>query len=225
MSTQRKHISTQLDAELQGLKSRLLAMGSIVDRQVDAAISAFVGGKLEHARQVIARDREVDDLERAIDERCINLLALRQPEASDLRFVAATLKIVTDLERIGDLAVGTAEAVEVIVTQPKLPTLGELTRLAHVAMDMLRSALQAFVNEDLVTAGCVMAASATVDSATSKLLSDTRDAMHHDPALISAGLATTSVAKHVERMAAHATNIAEMVVYSARGVDVRHVDK
>lgn len=224
-SSQRKHILAQFDAELEALKSQLLAMGSIVERQVTEAIAAFVGAEPPRARRVIEGDREVNDLEREIDERCISMLALRQPEASDLRFIAATLKIVTDLERIGDLAVSTAEQVEAIVAQPSLPTIGELPRFAHVALDMLRNALRAFVEGDVTKAGCVMAGDGTVNGSMVKLVVELQSAMRHDPELIPAGLATISVAKHVERMAAHATNIAEMVVYIARGEDVRHLTK
>ena len=224
-STQRKHILEQFDAELEALKSRLLAMGGIVERQVTEAISAFVGAETERARRVIEGDREVNDLERGIDERCIGMLALRQPEASDLRFIAATLKIVTDLERIGDLAVSTAEQVEAIVDQPNLPTIGDLPRFAHVALDMLRRALQAFVEGDAVKAGRVLAGDGAVNGSMTKLVVELQHAMRRDPELIPAGLATISVAKHVERMAAHATNIAEMVMYIARGEDVRHVGK
>ena len=219
---QRKHILAQFDVELEALKAQLLSMGSIVERQVSEAISAFVGAEAQRARNVIEGDRQVNDLERGIDERCIGMLALRQPEASDLRFIAATLKIVTDLERIGDLAVSTAEQVEAIVAQPNLPTIGELPRFAHVALDMLRSALQAFVEGDVVKAGCVMAGEGTVKRSMVKLVVELQSSMRGNPELISAGLATISVAKHVERMAAHATNIAEMVVYLVRGVDVRH---
>jgi phosphate transport system protein len=224
-STQRKHILAQFDTELEGLRAQLLSMGTVLERQVTEAISAFVRGETQRARRVIDGDQEVDDLERSIDEHCISLLALRQPEASDLRFIAATLKIVTDLERIGDLAVSTAEQVEAIVQQPELATIGELPRFAHVALDMLRSALQAFVEGDVVKAGCVMAGDGTVKGSMSSLLVELRNAMLRDSALITAGLATISVAKHLERMAAHATNIAEMVVYIARGEDIRHVNK
>jgi len=224
-SSPRKHILAQFDAELEALKSQLLAMGSIVERQVTEAIAAFVGAEPQRARSVIEGDREVNDLERGIDERCISMLALRQPEASDLRFIAATLKIVTDLERIGDLAVSTAEQVEAIVAEPNLSTIGELPRFAHVALDMLRSALRAFVEGDVTKAGCVMAGDSTVNGSMVKLVVELQSAMRRNPQLISAGLATISVAKHVERMAAHATNIAEMVVYIARGEDIRHLTR
>ena len=218
----RKHILSQFDAELEELKSQLLQMGRLVDGQVTEAIDAFTTRDAQRAQHVIEGDREVNQLERLIDERCISMLALRQPEASDLRFLAAVLKIVTDLERIGDLAVSTAEEVEDLDVGCALLAVEDLPRLVNLALDMLRRALRGFVDSDVSKAQGVLASDPTVEASMQHLVSDLRDAMRRDPALVSNGLATISVAKHVERMAAHATNIAEMVVYIAQGEDIRH---
>jgi len=218
----RKHILAQFDVELEGLKSQLLQMGRLVDRQVSDAFEAFTSRDRQRANGVINGDREVNQLERAIDERCISMFALRQPEASDLRFLAAVLKVVTDLERIGDLAVSTAQQVEALDLDCPLPGAEDLPRLVNLALDMLRGALSGFVDSDVPKAQGVLASDSTVEGSMQHLFSDLRDAMRRDAALVSNGLATISVAKHIERMAAHATNIAEMVVYIARGEDIRH---
>ena len=218
----RKHILAQFDAELEGLKSQLLQMGRLVERQVTEAIAAFTTRDAQRAKHVIEGDREVNQLERVIDERCISLLALRQPEASDLRFLAAVLKIVTDLERIGDLAVSTAEQAEGLDGGCPPLAVEDLPRMVNLALDMLRCAVRGFVDSDLPKAQRVLASDSTIETSMQHLVSDLRDAMRRDPALVSNGLATISVAKHVERMAAHATNIAEMVIYIERGEDIRH---
>jgi phosphate transport system protein len=218
----RKHILTQFDAELEGLKSQLLQMGRLVDRQVTEAIEAFTTRDAQRAKHVIEGDREVNQLERLIDERCISMLALRQPEASDLRFLAAVLKIVTDLERIGDLAVSTAEQVDDLDVGRPLLAVEDLPRLVNLSLDMLRCALRAFVDSDVPKAQGVLASDSTVEASMRHLVSELRDVMRREPASVSNGLATISVAKHAERMAAHATNIAEMVVYIDRGEDIRH---
>ena len=221
--TQRKHISRQLDQDLDELKSRLLAMGELVDRQVSAALGAFSTGDLAQVANVVLGDDAVNQLERVIDEHCISLLALWQPEASDLRFVAAVLKSVTDLERIGDLAVCIAEQVRSFEANCPRGAVQDLTRLVEVALDILRRALRAFVDRDAERAQAVMTSNRAVKHTMQSLTDKLRDAMRADPALVVSGLATISAAKHVERIAAHATNVAEMVIYIARGDDVRHV--
>jgi phosphate transport system protein len=220
--SQRKHISQQLDEDLEQLKQKLLDMGNLVDQQVACAISVFVSGDHRQAADVVRGDDAVNQLERVIDQQCINLLARWQPEASDLRFVAAVLKIVTDLERIGDLAVSTAEQADQLDPTHRLNTVNELSRMVDVSREMLRRALQAFIEHDEGGVQAVLASNRAVKVAMQGLTRDLRNVMYAAPALISNGLATISVAKHAERMAAHAANIAEMVVYIARGVDVRH---
>lgn len=222
MSTRRRHISSQLDHELDGLRQQLLAMGSLVDRQAMAASEAFARRDRQHAGLVIAGDDAVNELERSIDERCISVLALWQPEASDLRFVAAALKIVTDLERIGDLAVSTAELVRGLPAGSTQRASEDLPRLVSVALDMLREALQSFVDADAERAARVIVREAEVEQGMERLVAELKAAMCRDVGLVPDGLVEISVAKHVERLAAHASNIAEMVIYVARGEDVRH---
>jgi phosphate transport system protein len=161
-------------------------------------------------------------MELAIDERCIRMLALRQPAASDLRFIAAALKMVTDLERIGDLAVNMAERVAPLTELPPLRAVEELPGLAAAAQKMLHDVLEAFVAGDPVKAEAVRFADAAVDAWVARLFAEVQGVMSRDPQTVARGIATIFFAKHIERMADHATNVAEMVIYFVRGQDVRH---
>lgn len=217
-----KHINAEFDAELRSLKEQILAMGGLVDAQVTEALLALRDKDPERARRVVDADRAVNQMELAIDERCIRMLALRQPAASDLRFIAAALKIVTDLERIGDLAGNMAERVDALLEEPALRALQDLPGMAAAAQEMLRSVLEAFVAGDAVGAEGVIAADAGIDAASARLLVEVQAAMSRDPGSVPRGLATIFFAKHIERMADHTTNVAEMVIYLVRGQDIRH---
>jgi phosphate transport system protein len=220
--TKRQHINAELDTQLGSLKEQILAMGRLVDAQVSEAVRALVERDAEGARRIIDADRAVDQMELAVDEQCIRLLALHQPAASDLRFVAAALKMVTDLERIGDLAVNMAERVQTLVEQPALPAVVDLPALTAAAQGMLRDVLDAFVSGDTAKAESVMAADAEIDARTARLIAEVEEEMGRAPGTVGRGLATILFAKHIERMADHTTNVAEMVVYLVRGQDVRH---
>src|ERR1700690_3798292 len=143
--TMRKHINAEFDVELRWLKDQILAMGSLVDRHVGEAVAAMVERDPRRAKRVVEADRAVNQIELAIDEQCIRVLALQQPEASDLRFIAAALKMVTDLERIGDLAVNMAGRVPGLGEEPALRLVEELPEMAAAAQRMLRDVLEAFV--------------------------------------------------------------------------------
>lgn len=218
----RKHIDTHFDEELQRLKERLAIMGRLVELQVRSAISAFLLRDSQRADAVVEGDREVNQLERSIDEHCVRTLALRQPAGSDLRFVAAVLKIVTDLERIGDLAVSTAQQTRSRDDAP-LDAIQRLSVLTESALTTLRAALDCFLQGDGVRARAVLASGGAMTDAVARLVADLGTAITHEPALVPNGLAALMVAKHVERMAAHATNIAEMAIYTTSAQDVRHV--
>jgi len=217
-----RHINAAFDIELRSLKDQILAMGSLVDRHVGEAVAAMIERDTTRAERVIEADRAVNQLELAIDEQCIRVLALQQPAASDLRFIAAALKMVTDLERIGDLAVNMAERVPALKEAPPLRAVEELPGMAAAAQKMLRDVLEAFVNGDPVKAEAVRAADPTVDAWMVRLFDEVQGVMSRDSTSIAGGLATIFFAKHIERMADHATNVAEMVIYLVRGQDVRH---
>jgi phosphate transport system protein len=217
------HIYRPFDAELRALKDQILAMGGLVETHVAEAVDALVERDAAKAQRVIDADRAVNQLELAIDELCIRTLALRQPAASDLRFVAASLKMVTDLERIGDLAVNMAERAMALAEEPPLPVLVDLPRMAAAAQKMLRDALDAFVTDDAAKAESVLKADDEIDDWMANAFDILTDIMQRDPSTIRRGIATLFFGKHIERMADHTTNIAEMVIYQVRGKDVRHL--
>lgn len=217
-----KHLNAKFDTELQELKGRILTMGRVVDGQVSAAVDAFVRHDAKAAGRIVTGDREVNDLEREIDERCVRLLALEQPAASDLRFIAAVLKSVTDLERIGDFAVSTAENVASLDELPLRAEL-ELSGLAEAALAVLRGALTAFVDRDVEKAAAAATADAPVKAWVLRLGNEIRDAIRSDGQLVQSGLAVLLVTKYLERVAQHASNVAEMAIYTERGEDVRHL--
>jgi len=220
--TERHHINVAFGAELRSLKQQILAMGRLVDTHVGEAVRALLERDRELALRVIDADRAVNQMELAIDEQCVRTLALYQPAASDLRFIAAALKIVTDLERIGDLAVNMAERVELLAGEVALPAVEELPTVAAAARTMLEQVLDAFVEGDAGKAQEIIRADADIDARTARIIADVQRGMEKDPQSITRGVATIFFAKHIERMADHATNIAEMVVYLVRGQDVRH---
>jgi phosphate transport system protein len=217
-----RHIDTHYDAELSQLEERLIAMGKLVGLQIEAAVTAFTRRDLLQVLAVERDDHAINELERAIDERCIRLLALRQPAASDLRLVAAILKIVTDLERIGDLAVDAARRTRALDDAP-LQHVEDLLELQAAALLTLSDSLDAFLGTDLARARRIIATDGKVEDRVSNLIVRLQQAMTEDSRLVANGVATLMTVMHLQRMAAHARNIAEMAVYTASGVDVRHV--
>jgi phosphate transport system protein len=222
MTTTRRHTNLIFDGELRSLKDQISAMGHLVDDHVAEALRALLERDGELAARVIDGDRAVNQMELAIDEQCIRMLALHQPAASDLRFVAAALKMVTDLERIGDLAVNMAERARALAAEPRLRAVDDLPGMARAARDMLRDVLDAFVTGDAPEAEAVIAADARIDDWSARVFAEVSAEMARDPECVARGLATIFFAKHVERLADHVTNVAEMVIYLVRGQDVRH---
>jgi len=216
-----RHASATFDAELHELKDRVLKMGHLVDVQVAAAVDAFVGRDQAAARRIVSGDQEVNELEREIDERCVRLLALQQPAASDLRFIAAVLKIVTDLERIGDFAVNIAETVGALDAGP-LRAEQDLVPLAQEALTILRRTLEAFFRRDVDEARAWTTADRSVKAWVLRLADELRDAIVSEPKVVQNALAILLTTRHIERVAEHATNLAEMAIYTARGEDIRH---
>jgi phosphate transport system protein len=220
-----EHIYKPFDAELRSLKDMILAMGGLVEAHISDALKALVDRDGARARAVVESDRQVNALELQIDGLCVRMLALRQPAASDLRFIAAALKIVTDLERIGDLAVNMGERALQLADEPRLEGVVDLPRMAAGVQKMLRDALDAFVTGDAKKAESVLAGDDEIDAMMRKIFDEIRADMKKDPANIDRGIATIFFAKHLERLADHTTNVAEMVVFLVRGQDVRHGGK
>ncbi len=220
MSNQAENLQPE---ELATLRERVLFMGAQVESLVETAFAALERRDAGRARVVIALDEEIDHLEVEVDSRCVRLLAGRQLDDSNLRFVASTLKLVTDLERAADLGVNIAERVVELAAQPLLIQVGAtLERMASVSLRMLRDALDAFVAADALKAEQVLERDEAVDILYSEFFPTLIAQMVADVHCIEQGTRLQSVAKCIERIADHATNIAEMVVFMVRGKDVRH---
>lgn len=217
----RTHIDKEFESELAQLRERILLMGARVEEMLDQAHRAFVEQNTRLARETIEVDREVDRLELEIDEACLQILARRQPVASDLRFITTTLKLVTDLERIGDLCVNMCERViELGTDQP--PQSSPIPRIAEAAQRMLHDALDAFVAGDASKAEDVLGRDKIVDAYYAQLFPELVARMMADPHVVFRSTRLLSIGKYLERLADHATNIAEMVVFMVKGQDVRH---
>jgi phosphate transport system protein len=220
--TLKKHTDQSYDAKLEDLRSKLLTLGGKVESEIALSMRALAERDSKLAEQVVQADREVNCLELEVDESCRELLALRQPAASDLRFVTTALKIVVDLERIGDLAVNIAERAIDLNESPALRPLHDLLRLAQLCQSQVRKALDAFVDGDAESAQAVIEDDDLLDTLYHTLFDEFLALMMEDPRNIRRANNLLFVAKHLERLGDHATNVAEMVVYMVRGTDVRH---
>jgi phosphate transport system protein len=218
-------MGTILEKELQELKEKLLRMGALVETQVERSVRSLVDRDNMLAATVIDTDHEVNRLEVEIDEDCIRLLALRHPEAGDLRFVTTAMKIVTDIERMGDLAVDISERALELNEQPILKPYIDIPRMARAARQMLKDALDAFVNRDSEHARKVTQADDFVDELNHQIFRELLTFMIEDPHTITRAIRISYVSKYLERIADHATNIAEMVVYLVEGKIIRHMGK
>ena len=224
-STQPQHTNRQYEEELRGLRAGLLKMGGLVERQIAEAIESLVSRNTEQARQTIARDTEVNRMDVESDERCIRLLALHQPAASDLRFLTTGLKITTDLERIGDNAVNICERALELNEEPQLKPYIDIPRMAAVAQSMVKDSLDAFMRDDTALAEEVIDRDDEVDLLNYQIYRELLSYMAEDPTTIMCATRILFVSKYLERIADHATNIAEMVVYMVKGRTIRHMDK
>jgi phosphate transport system protein len=216
------HTDKAYEAELKALRDRLLEMGGLVEQAIAASVRAMTERDSELADRVKTRDREINRMEVEIDSMCRRILALRQPAASDLRFITTALKIVTDLERMGDLAVNVAERALDLNQAPPLGPLHDLAKLADLSEAQLKKALDAFVSGDVKRAEEVMEGDSLLDALYLKIFNDLLALMMEDSRNIRRATSIMFAAKHLERFGDHATNLGEMVVYMVRGEDVRH---
>lgn len=221
-----EHLSKQYDADLEAIRSKVLGMGGIVERQFNDAINAFRLGTVSLAETVMKEDAVVNQLEIELDEACSNLIVRRQPTANDLRTVMATIKIITDLERMGDEAVKIARhAINMHKSEvQKVPHDATLQMIATEATDMLRSALDAFARLDEKQAIELIAQDVGLDEGFRSIVRSLMAVMIEDSRAISNAIDTLWVAKAVERVGDHAKNIGEYVVYVVGGKDIRHSD-
>ena len=216
------HTDKIFDADLRALRDKLLAMGGLVEKAIGASVRAMIERDGPLAEQVKTKDREINRMEVEIDGICRRILALRQPAASDLRFITTALKIVVDLERMGDLAVNVAERSLDLNKAPPLGPMHDLVKIADLAEEQLKGALDAFVTNDAAKAEQVMGSDDLVDALYLKIFNDMVLAMMEDPKNIRRATSIMFAAKHLERFADHAVNVAEMVIFMVRGQDVRH---
>jgi phosphate transport system protein len=216
------HIDKSYEAELTSLREQLLEMGGLVEAAIAGSVRAVVERDATLAELVIRKDRTINRMEVDIDQSCRRILALRQPAASDLRFITTALKIVTDLERMGDLAVNIARRAVDLAQAPALRPLHDLGRLAALSETALAKALDAFVTGDAVKAEEVLEADDHLDALYLKVFNELLTTMMEDPRTIRRATSLMFSAKHLERFGDHATNLAEMVIFMVRGTDVRH---
>jgi phosphate transport system protein len=210
------------EGELQNLRNQLLTMGALVEERVHRAVHALVHRGEADAQRIIATDKEVNDLQMDIDNRCLRLLATQTPLAVDLRLITAAMKINADLERVGDQAVNIAESVLVLIPQPPLKPLIDIPRMATIAEKMIRDALDAFVKNDAALARDVLRRDDEVDELKDQVFRELLTYMMADPGTIQRALSLILISRNLERIADHATNIAEDVIFIAEAKDVRH---
>ena len=210
------------DEELATLKSKLLQMGALVEEQIREALRALVDRDEDLARKVIVNDRRVNTLDVEIDEACLELLALFKPAARDLRFITTAMKISTELERMSDLAENICERAIELNEEPQLKPYIDIPRMADKAMRMVWNSLDAFVKWDSELARKVLDDDDEVDELTEQIFRELLSFMIENPQTIPRAMRLSFIAKYIERIADHATNIGELVVYMVEGRIIRH---
>lgn len=225
MATKREHTDREYEGELRKLREQLLMMGAKVEEMIARSVEALVERNSELARRMIELDHQVNRLEVDTDGLCLRILARRQPVASDLRFITIAMKMVTDLERIGDLGVNICERAVELNDEPPLKPYVDLPRMAEVVRAMIREALDAFVNRDAERAQSVVERDRTVDAYYAQIFRELLTYMMEDPRSIYRATRVQSIAKYLERIGDHATNLAEMVVFMVKGKDIRHLGR
>jgi phosphate transport system protein len=213
-----RHFHEELDA----LKQTLLAMGGLVEDQIRRVMTALIERDGDLAQEVIDRDAQVNAYDIEVDEKCVELLALHQPAAGDLRFITTAMKIVTDLERIGDQAVNIAQRALELNREPQLKPYIDLPRMSEKAQRMVKESLDAFVTRDTDLARRVRAEDAEVDALKEQIFRELLTFMMEDARTIPRAIRLILISRFLERVADHATNIAEMVVYMVESKMVRH---
>jgi phosphate transport system protein len=210
------------DQELDDLKQKLLRMGAAVENQIQTSLRALVGRDTELAQQVIENDLRINSLDVQVDEDSIRLLALHQPTAKDLRFITTAMKISTELERMSDLAENIAERALELNEEPQLKPYIDIPRMGNWTLRMVKDSLDAFVNRDAALARKVCADDDFVDDLTQQLFRELLSFMIENPKTITRAIRLTFIGKYIERIADHATNVAELVVYLVEGKIIRH---
>ena len=210
------------DEELKLLKSKLLEMAARVEAAIAGSVKSLVRRDEKLARDVIVNDREINELELEIEDLCLKLLALHQPMAMDLRFIAAAMKINNDLERMGDQAVNIAERSQDLIAKPPLKPLVDIPRMAELAQKMAKDSIDAFVRGDTVSAQEICRRDNEVDALNDQVLRELLAFMIANTSTIERAVGLILVARHLEKIADHATNISEEVIYIVEGRVIKH---
>ena len=213
---------SQFDAELNDVRARLLEMGGKVELMIANSMNSLVERNSALAERTILCDLEINAMELEIDRKCLHILARRQPAAKDLRFVTLALKIVTDLERIGDQCASIARHALELNRETQLKPYIDLPRMAEAANNAVRDALDAFVRGDAQSAARVCQEDGFVDELNEQLQRELLTFMMENPATVGRAMRINSISRYLERIADHATNIAEMVIFMVEGKDIRH---
>jgi phosphate transport system protein len=218
------HTSKQFDSELEAVRSSVLQMGGLVEEQVNRAIEALGSGDLQMIESIAATGKQVNRMEVELDEQCSHIIARRQPTAGDLRLLMTVIKVITDLERIGDEAEKIARMAKLIheAERANMPRV-ELTHMADAAIAMLRKALDSFARLDPISAAQVVRDDLALDDEYSAIMRQLITFMIEDPRTISRSIETLFIVKALERVGDHAKNMCEYTVYMVKGRDVRHI--
>ncbi len=217
-----QHTNSRYEQDLSELRDALLRMGELVCDQIGAAVKCLFAGDAEGAAAIVARDAEVNRLDSEIDERCVRVLALNQPAAVDLRMIMASLKITTDLERIGDQAANICSRLSDAGSRTAFNVDADIERMAVTARSMVKSSLDALQNSDSVLAKAVIETDDEIDALHRRVLNRLLNAMVEEPSGIGPGTQLVFVSRSLEKIADHASNVAESVVFMVEGLDIRH---
>jgi phosphate transport system protein len=219
---EKKHTSSHYEKELQEIKNGLIFLGALTEKAIQAAMKSLSERNSDIAHKVIGADVEIDKLDTELEERCIKVLALRQPTAIDLRFITTAIKITGHLERIGDMAVNIAEKAILLIGEPQLKPYIDLPRMADLVTEMIKNSLDSFIRNDLRMAEKVRQTEQVIDDLNEQIFRELLTFMLEDSKSIHRALLIMQVSKNLERIADHAKGIADMVTYMVTGDCVRH---
>jgi phosphate transport system protein len=215
-------MESRFHQELEELRMMILQMAALTERALEKSIQAFLGRNMQLADEVIEGDQEINMLEVYVDRQSLRLLALDQPMARDLRFILGCMRIAVDLERVGDQAVNIAQRAQFLSTRPPLPPNPAVEQLGEVALDMFRTVIQAFVNDNSQQAREVCQMDDAADDLNVRVLKDLLEYMTHETPAVERSVQTIITARCLERVADQATNIAESVIFISKGVNIKH---
>jgi phosphate transport system protein len=219
---EKRHTSLHYDKDLQEIKNGLIYLGALTEKAIQAAMNSLSERNPDVAHKVICDDDDIDVLDRDLEERCIKILALRQPTAIDLRFITTAIKITGHLERVGDMAVNIAEKALLLIEEPQLKPYIDLPRMTDLVTGMIKDSLDSFIRNDLIMAEKVRQTEQITDDLNEQIFRELLTFMMEDSRSIHRSLIIMQVSKNLERIADHAKGIADMVTYMVTGENVRH---